>query len=77
MSVKGKFYVGDSFRTNPLSLTNGGHDVEIYFKDKPSRVYSNVKSPFSFWKKARNEDSSIKGYRVLVKCGGKTTTTIR
>jgi len=63
--MAGKFYVDDSFRTNPLSLTSGGKDVELFFGNKQSRVYTNVKSPYRFWKQAKLDDPTIKGYKVL------------
>jgi hypothetical protein len=59
------FYVADRFRENPLSLTGGGKDVEIFFKNKSSRIYTRVKSPYKFWLEAREENPNIKGYRVL------------
>lgn len=63
----GKFYVDDKFRINPLSFTSGGKDVEIFFGNKQSRVYTNVKSPYKFWKQAKLDDSTIRGYKVLGK----------
>jgi hypothetical protein len=59
------FYVADKFRENPLSLTEGGKDVEIFYDDRVSMIYSRIKNPFAFWKKAQKGDSTILGYKVL------------
>ena len=60
-----QFYVDDNFRTNPLSFTKGGKDVEIFFGNKQSRIYTRVKCPYKFWKQAKLEDPTIRGYKVL------------
>jgi hypothetical protein len=37
--------VGDHWRTNPLSLKPGGHDVTVIWQSGETRVYDKVKSP--------------------------------
>lgn len=59
------FYVDDQFRINAISLTPGGKDVEIFFKNNQSRIYTRVKSPFKFWQEAKKENPSVKNYKVL------------
>ena len=59
------FYVADKFRENPLSLTEGGKDVELFFEDRGSMIYSRIKNPFAFWKKAQREDPAVISYKVL------------
>jgi hypothetical protein len=59
------FYVADQFRENPISLTPGGKDVQIFYMGQQSRIYSRVKSPFKFWQKAKEENPNVKGYKVL------------
>jgi hypothetical protein len=59
------FYVADRFRVNSLSLTPGGKDVQIFYTDKQSRIYSRVKSPFKFWQEAKKDDPTVKNYKVL------------
>ena len=35
--------VGDSYRTNPLSLKPGGSTVTVYYSDGSSRIYDKIK----------------------------------
>lgn len=42
------FRVGDDFRTNPLSLTPGGHDVVVVWQDGASYLYDNFKAPKNY-----------------------------
>jgi hypothetical protein len=60
-----KFYVGDNFRINPLSFINGGKDVEIFFKNKQSRIYTRVKCPYKFWLETKETNPDVKNYKVL------------
>ena len=61
------FYVADQFRVNPLSLTKGGKDVQIFFYQGQSKIYTRVKSPFKFWEEAKLNDPNVRGYKVLGK----------
>ena len=46
--------VGEEFRTNPLSVTPGGSEVEVHFRDKV-KVYTNVKHPKAYINKITSE----------------------
>lgn len=59
------FYVSDEFRENPLSFRPGGYDVEIFYRGKSSRIYTKVKAPYKFWKKAKEENPDVKNFKVL------------
>ena len=59
------FVVADRFRINPLSLVGGGKDVQIFFEHQQSKIYTRVKSPFRFWQEAKENDPTVKGYKVL------------
>lgn len=47
MEVSKTTIVGDEFRTNPLSLTPGGFNVEVVYATR-SKVYTNVKNPKAY-----------------------------
>ena len=59
------FIVDDKFRINELSFTPGGKNVEIFFKNKSSRIYTKVKYPYKIWVKAREEDPNVVNYRII------------
>ena len=59
------FYVQDQFRENPISLTSGGKDVQIFFRNGQSRIYTRVKCPYKFWLTSKEDNPNVKGYKVL------------
>ena len=60
-----KYVPTDSMRTNPLSTTQGGSTVEVYFKEY-STVYTNIKSHKAYVNKilASEDASNIVSIRV-------------
>jgi len=59
------FFVSDKFRKNKLSFKPGGEAVEIFFQNGTSRIYSKVKNPEAFFRKARKNNSNVKSYKIL------------
>jgi hypothetical protein len=60
-------YVKDEYRTNPLSLIPGGHEVTITYEDGFSQTYDKVKSPKAFVSKLRDHKKrKTKIIRVVV-----------
>lgn len=60
------FYVKDEYRTNPISLREGGFDVQLFFKEGAPRIYKRVKNPGAFYMKAKRENpGKIGHYRIL------------
>jgi hypothetical protein len=59
------FYVGDRFRTNPLSLVPGGYDVKLYYSDKKPLVYNKVKDPEKYFKTCCVRDSTVVDYEII------------
>jgi hypothetical protein len=39
--------VGEEFRTNPLSLTPGGSNIEVVYSTR-SKIYTNIKNPKAY-----------------------------
>ena len=58
---KSKVYVGQEFRTNPLSLQPGGSVVEVHYADR-IKVYDNIKNPKAYVKylECNSKDPIIK-----------------
>ena len=54
-----KIVVGDSFRTNKLSLKPGGYTVTVVNFDGSSKIYTKVKNPEAYAKIA-SENPSVK-----------------
>lgn len=53
-------YVGDSYRKNPLSFTDGGWDVKVVMRGGRALIYSKVKFPEKFIAKTmKNSDVSF------------------
>lgn len=50
MSYKKPFHVGEKYRTNELSLVEGGYILTVYYKDpkKGALIYDNVKNPKAY-----------------------------
>ena len=46
---KNKVFVGQEFRTNPLSEVPGGSVVEVHYKTR-IKVYDNIKNPKAYVK---------------------------
>jgi len=46
---KNKVYVGQEFRTNPLSVAPGGSVVEVHYQ-AGIKVYDNIKNPKAYVK---------------------------
>jgi hypothetical protein len=46
---KNKVFVGQEFRTNPLSEVPGGSVVEVHYKSR-IKVYDNIKNPKAYVK---------------------------
>lgn len=63
--AQNKFYVGDEYRKNSLSFKPGGFDVEVFDSRGKSVIYSKIKSPWRFWKQSKENDPTLKFYRVL------------
>lgn len=63
-NYKGDFYVGDSFRTNPKSLSPGGYDVKVFLNDGSSKVYSRIKNPQAYKNKVMR-DPEVTDCQVL------------
>ena len=63
-----KIVVGDSFRTNKLSLKPGGYTVTVVNFDGSSKIYTKVKNPEAY-AKIVSENQSVKkimtGNKVL------------
>lgn len=63
-----KTVVGDSFRTNALSLKPGGYTVTVVNFDGSSKIYTKVKNPEAY-AKIVSENQSVKkimtGNKVL------------
>jgi len=49
--MKQHIHVKDKYRTNPLSLQPGGHDVTVTYSDGFSQTYDKVKYPTAFIRK--------------------------
>lgn len=58
---KSKVYVGQEFRTNPLSTQPGGSVVEVHYQNR-IKVYDNIKNPKAYVKylESKSEDPIIK-----------------
>jgi hypothetical protein len=61
-SNKFKLEVGRKYRTNELSLTEGGSTVEVHYENRV-KVYTNVKNPTAYIKAIKmineNKDEKI------------------
>lgn len=53
---KNKVFVGQEFRTNPLSEVPGGSVVEVHYKSR-IKVYDNIKNPKAYIKYIRTNSS--------------------
>jgi hypothetical protein len=51
---KSKVYVGQEFRTNPLSTQPGGSVVEVHYQNR-IKVYTNIKNAGAYIKKITAE----------------------
>jgi hypothetical protein len=60
---KSKVFVSQEFRTNSLSITPGGHTVEVHYTSR-IKVYDNIKNPTAYMKylTATKEDPIIATY---------------
>lgn len=55
---KKRVIVGDEFRTNTLSLTSGGSDVEVHYRDRV-KVYTKIKNPLAYINAITRTDKDI------------------
>ena len=53
---KNKVFVGQEFRTNPLSEVPGGSVVEVHYKSR-IKVYDNIKNPKAYVKYITSKSS--------------------
>ena len=53
---KNKVFVGQEFRTNPLSEVPGGSVVEVHYETR-IKVYDNIKNPKAYIKYIRTNSS--------------------
>lgn len=44
MKIGNQIFVGDAYRTNPLSQVDGGVTIEIIFTNGTSKIYDKIKS---------------------------------
>jgi len=62
MESNNKFIVGREYRTNELSLTEGGSTVEVHYENRV-KVYTDVKNPTAYIRTikayAENKDEKI------------------
>jgi len=61
-----KFYVGDKYRTNPLSLKPGGHTVSIEFENGDVLRYNKIKNAKAYVKSLNNDEVRGKIVKVVV-----------
>jgi hypothetical protein len=50
-------FVKDMYRTNPLSLQDGGHTVEIAFEGGLTLVYDRIKNPRAYVNRIKKEQA--------------------
>lgn len=64
---KNVIVVGEEFRTNPLSLIEGGSTVEVHYPSR-TKVYTNIKNATTYINaiKLKNETSDEKIIEVYV-----------
>ena len=67
---KNKVFVGQEFRTNPLSEVPGGSVVEVHYETR-IKVYDNIKNPKAYVKYIT---SSSANPVILVLVDGKPTS---
>lgn len=56
MQGKNKVFVGQEFRTNPLSAAPGGSVVEVHYENIV-KVYDNIKNPRAYVKYIRSNSA--------------------
>lgn len=63
-------HVKDEYRTNPLSLEPGGHQVTVFYNNGSNFVYDKVKKPSAYIRNMYNkEKEGRKMIRILVDGG--------
>jgi len=61
--------VGEEYRINKLSLTPGGSEVEVHYRDR-IKIYTNIKNTDAYIKKIVKES---KDPIIAIFCNGKKT----
>lgn len=60
-------HVEDEFRTNPLSLQPGGHQVTVFYNNDTNFVYDKVKTPSAYIRNIYQKEKSNRTMtRILV-----------
>jgi hypothetical protein len=60
-------HVKDEYRTNPLSLEPGGHQVTVFYDNGSNFVYDKVKKPSSYIRNIYNKEKGARSMtRILV-----------
>lgn len=72
--MSNNLYVGDNFRTNPLSLKPGGYDITVIYENGKSFTYDKVKNPSNYV--TRISSNSKYGQIVEILIDGNPTWSI-
>ena len=76
MGNKGKFFVGNEFRTNKLSTVPSSVRAEVHAADGTIKIYDNIHYPSAFFKKVFKENPTYTKIEFVdVSDGNKWTIT--